>query len=820
MSADPGKGQSGEGSRYRGEAGPRFENTAGAQVGSGNIQVNNFYGDSAEIPEDRGMPSAVRLPARYVHGVALPRNWADRSDDIKRISMLLEGDDVRVLNILAIGGTGKTSAMRKVAELNDNGTGRFDSLIWFSLYRDDDVERFFLEACRYLVPGFDIARYESTFERASLFQDAIAARATLIVLDGFEKIVDMSPAAPGDGKIGRREMASFLAWVLSSGSRSAVVLTSRVRLGEFADADGYLELELPDLRPDAAVEYLRSGGVDGPIRSVRQVADSYGCHALALAVYIDYARYRGLGRDVRQIDLPLTFPPESTTADRLNRLLSHYYMYLGNDERAVLSWISASPRGLEIDELLSLSNHEIPAAGGGRSSGSTTVGPLRRLSASVLIAPNEDGSVVRFDSHPVIKAFCYDRLSPDDRRRVHHQLLELAQATPVPVRPATIQEIHPLLDVFWHALAIDDAETAYKTWRDERVHRGLLWWGSYQPALEIIDQLLSAPVYRADTTRAARGRLLGEEAILLAKLGRPHEALQAYSEGIACTTNDPERSLKLLLDMSEAQMEVGVFLDASRTLQRAESLIGEVPGFPIYKLTGRRGQLAAALAPLEKAEEILAEALRQVADLERASPPGYTCLFLRTRGDLRCANGLLDEAEDDYRAALQQAMDSRWRFTDYEGHVRRGLGDLASRRRNEREANRYFSSALDLARRIGYSWLEAEVFVAKAQSALLFDDFPAAEEWATGGLGLADAGGWVALAAESLLVKAECSKHRDSAEFETYIESVRSLVMRSGKRSLKSRYTEITGDALLWNIQFTGMRLIPSIRRILTSGSG
>jgi hypothetical protein len=146
-------------------------------------------------------PSTARLPARYVHGVALPKNWADRSDEIKHISLLLERDDVRVVNIVAIGGTGKTSVMRKVAELIDNDTGKFDSLIWFSFYRDHDVERFFLEACRYLVPGFDPTRYESTFERASLLQDTIATQATLIVLDGFEKIVDTSPAAPaGQGR--------------------------------------------------------------------------------------------------------------------------------------------------------------------------------------------------------------------------------------------------------------------------------------------------------------------------------------------------------------------------------------------------------------------------------------------------------------------------------------------------------------------------------------------------------------------------------------------------------------------------------------------
>jgi len=792
-----------------------FDGVAGAQVGSGNVQVNNFYGDAASPGASRNeeSPSAARLPARYVHGAALPKNWADRSDEIKRISLLLERDDVRLVNVVAIGGTGKTSIIRKVAELLDGGAGKFDSLIWFSFYRDDDVERFFLEACRYLIPKFNSAEYGSTFERASLLQDAIASRATLIVLDGFEKIAD-------GGKVGRREMASFLSWILSSSARSAVVLTSRVRLDEFAESDGFLEIELPDLQPDAAVQYLRSGGMVGPERSVRQVVNSYGCHALALAVYLDYARFRSIARDVREVDAPLTFPSQSNIADRLNRLLLHYYTHLGQDERAILSWISASPRGLEMNELRSLSSPDLPIPRAGLAGDPATIGPLRRLSNSVLITPNEDGSVVRFDSHPVIKSFCYDRLSPDDRRRVHQQLLSLARTLPVPAAPATIQEIHPLLDVFWHALAVDDAETAYAAWLDDRVNRGLLWWGSYQPALEIVDQLLGSPTYRADITRVARGRLLGEAAILLVKLGRPREALQAYSDAITCTESDPERSLKLLLNMSEAQMEVGLFLDAAQTIRRAEALFEQLPEFPAYKLTGRKGQLAAAVSSQELAEEILAAALRQVAGYERTSPPGFTCLFLRTRGDLRCMNGLLDSAEDDYKAALQQATDSRWRFTDYEGHIRRGLGDLASRRQDEQQANNYFASALDLARRIGYTWLEAEIFIAKAQSALRFGDLAQADKWATEGYTLADGGGWVALAADSLLVRAECSQRSSGKKFSSYLESARGLVTQSGKRALKSRYTEISGEALLCKIPMTGAPSTPPIQRMPISGYG
>ncbi len=747
------------------------------------------------LPAAAGKARVTRLAPRYIHGAALPKNWADRGADIQRIAGLLERDDVHLLNIVAIGGTGKTSVMRKVADYLTEKSERFDSLIWFSFYRDEDVERFFLEACRYLVPGFDSAAYESTFERASLLQEAIEARSALLVLDGFERIVNVGPRSPAIGRISRREMASFFSYVLSSRTRTTIALTNRVRLDEFAETEGYFEEELPDLQLNAAVGFLKSGGIGGPERSLRRAATAYGCHALALAVYLDYVRYRGLAGNIRQVDAPLTFPAETTLADRLSQLLTQYYEHLGIRERAILNWISASPRGLEIHELHDLTTAHSADSGSSPARDSAAADALRQLSSSALVTPNQDGVITRFDSHPLIKAFCYHRLDSGERRCLHRQLLTLAQAQPVPANPLAIDEIQPLLDVFWHALAIDDVDTAFSAWSDERVHWRLLWWGSYQSALDLVDRLISSPALRAQPAQTTKGRLLGEAAILLVKLGQPSQALDAYDEGVACLRTDPKRSLELLLDLSEAQMEVGIFLEADETLKKAERLFSEVPGFPAYKLTGRKGQLATAIGSFQDAENLLAEALQQAVDLERGAP-GYTCLFLRTRADLRCSYGQLDAAQTDYEAALQHATDPRWRFLDYEGHLRRGLGDLASRRSSEPEANAHFAAALDIARRIGYHWLEVETFVAKARSALRFENPGEAEKWAVRACTLAETGGWVALAAECLLIRAECSRRRGEEGADKYLSSARSLILRSGRHSLRAEYTSITGEIL------------------------
>src|SRR5260370_42430499 len=130
----------------------------------------------------------------------------------------------------------------------------------------------------------------------------------------------------------------------------------------------------------------------------------YGWHALALAVYLDYVRYRGLAGNIRLVDAPLTFPAETTLADRLSRLLTHYYEHLGIRERTILNWISASPRGLEMRELHDLTASHSADPGSSRTRDSVATDGLRQLSSSALVTPNQDGVIIRFDSHPLIKA--------------------------------------------------------------------------------------------------------------------------------------------------------------------------------------------------------------------------------------------------------------------------------------------------------------------------------------------------------------------------------------------------------------------------------
>jgi tetratricopeptide (TPR) repeat protein len=729
------------------------------------------------LPRDTG-----RLPPRYLHGVPLPRNWADRSDEVRHFSRRLADRDTRVLNIVALGGTGKSTLLRKVADHIFEDVSRYDALFWFSFYREEDVERFFLEACRYLVPGFDPATHESTFERAILLQEITETRSALIVLDGFERVVTVRAGRRGADRISRREVSTFLAHLMSSRSGTAVAITSRVRLDEFADVSGFVEEELADLKPAAAVAFLRGGGLKGSDRALRRVADAYGRHALALTVFIDYVRFRGAGNRVNLVDAPMSFPPESTRAERLNALLDHYSVYLTDAERCVLNLIATSVRGLTREELGELLGQAPDGVDG-----------LRSLGASNLATLHQDGDILRFDSHPLIKGHFYDELPADERRGMHQRLLALAQAKPVAQHPAAIDEIQPLLDTFGHAAAIGEVETAFATWQDRRVRNRLLWWGSYQTALDLVDRLLTVPAFRSRSTAFMQGFLLDQAGMLLVKIGQPADAVDSYREAVDCLEEHSERQLQTLLHLCETQIEVGLFLDARESLRRATDLFATVPGFPRFRLVGRKGYLATALDSAGHAEALLTQAIREAGEQE-GEVPGYRCLFLRIRGDLHCAHDRLDLAEADYGAALALATDERWRFTDYEGHLRRGLGEVACRRLRYAEAKAHFAAALDIARRLGYRWLETETFVAQARCALRAADIDAAETDATTAHDLAQAGGWVALQADSLLVLAECLGSCGLPTDEM-LTTAGGLIARSGSRPLKARYAQLSGKA-------------------------
>jgi tetratricopeptide (TPR) repeat protein len=151
---------------------------------------------------------------------------------------------------------------------------------------------------------------------------------------------------------------------------------------------------------------------------------------------------------------------------------------------------------------------------------------------------------------------------------------------------------------------------------------------------------------------------------------------------------------------------------------------------------------------------------------------------------------LLDAAQADYHAALALATDERWRFTDYEGHLRRGLGEIACQRSHWTEARAHFSAALDIARRLGCRWLETETFAATARCYLRIGDLDGAEKDATIANDYAVEGGWIALEADSLMTLAECRLRRRMPAGRE-LETAGDIVSRSGSRALEVRYLRL-----------------------------
>src|ERR1700722_7492582 len=97
--------------------GASFDQAAGAQVGSGNVQVNYFYGGLAHVDSlSEGAPrepgDAARQPGPSVtwfHGTESVDNFKGRVEELEQLSSWAANSQIRVIGVNAWGGAGKTA---------------------------------------------------------------------------------------------------------------------------------------------------------------------------------------------------------------------------------------------------------------------------------------------------------------------------------------------------------------------------------------------------------------------------------------------------------------------------------------------------------------------------------------------------------------------------------------------------------------------------------------------------------------------------------------------------------------------------------------
>ena len=658
------------------------------------VQARSIGNVTFHLP-DPARPVPLQLPNA-------PRSFATRDDELQMLEGWRRENMGRPLLLVISGpaGVGKTTlALRWLHDMRDEHR---DGQLFAELtdagstpVTPEDALDWFLRSLGVAAQNIPVGRAQ----REALYRTLTADRCIAVLLDDALSAAQVRPLIP-------------------AGSRSVVVVTSRMRLSGLA-MDGARVLDVDPLNTAASVELLKA--VAGPRRAAAEPAAAAElaslCGGLPLALSIVGARLaarprRSLAREVNDLraeqgrlrGLALDNDVSVEAVQDMS------YRSLGPDERELYRLIGLHP-GPEcgVDVLASVSgwdSHRVASAVGGA------------VEANILIEVEED----RFRCHDLIRLHA-QRVAEQEsvdcaavRRRVIEWYLDQVVAADVVIHPLR-PRLGPryadssLWDVFgdraaalrWMEVERRNVRSAVQVAFECRLHE-LVWqfcegmWGfflhtrHYTEWIDLHEIGLQSAVLCGD--RRAEARLCSQQGFAYAKLRRFDDAITLNTRAlrIAEQVGDTQATATALSQLGRAARGRGDFDGALEYYRRSRDMqqgIGRIRGVALC--TRRIGDI---LGRLGHPHEAVAELRKAAAMMEQLGDETQHARALMEIGK----NWLRAEMADDAAPPLEQALAMMRAFGSpyYQAEILGNLARVAQARGDVDTARAHYREAIAL----------------------------------------------------------------------------------------------------------------------------
>lgn len=717
------------------------------------------------IPSDKinsilrvlGIKSSISFNVKYVHSAALPRVYASRENEINEIIQILSSEDNRIVLVKGIGGAGKTTVARKILEVINQAGSVFNSALWYSFYRDDDVDHFLVESCRLLIEGFDPSKYPSPFSKTLLLKEVLSKKRILFVLDGFELMQEKNLASSNYGVIKHKAIKDLLLGVCEEQTITRILMTSRAPLTEFQDLNGYYEFPLNPLINSVATKYLQETGVAGTEKELSNICEVFGNHPLTLSVLADYLKILPSVEDVEKINELRDFSKDTPQGEKLNKILDGYWETLNLSEKYFISRLSLLRSGAKSDmlQLLSANNLGEPCGINHPEFRAT----IRRLRQSSLVSIEGNDKIFNVTIHPLIQQNVKSNISKEIQKHIHLEFSIYYEKEFIERDEYySLRDIQSLINRYYHLIYANEYDAASQLMLDSnlRLLNRLLWWGHYWLAYELfLMPLITA--YENGTWASSQEEMsyiYRQAGNIMAKTKGTYYAEQLYNKAVAVVEGNDNLAARPIQYLSELLAEAGRFQDAYRTIHRLTQINNNLEKkIERYRILGREGYINAGLGNVNLAKNQLLDAIQLSSDPD-AGDDGYLCLFLRVLGDLNYYCKDYDSAIHYYKAAVRIAKKKKNNYTDYVGHILRGFGDVFRAQGKINRSEYMYKQALFIAQNTGYIWLEAEVKIGLSLLNLEAGDVDAAESLANSTLRMLPSRNWLVPETQAYIILA------------------------------------------------------------------
>ncbi len=654
------------------------------------------------------------------HPYAMPPNFTGRRAERTELSQWLEQDSQHpLLVICALGGFGK-SALAWHWLLHDVDAAAWPRVVWWSFYEPEaTVERFLAETLAYL--GVDPRRYPGPRQQADALLSLLRQPGTLLLLDGFERALraysSMMAAYQGDevaggklqvagGQVDSTDTPSginhsqlpidhsqldcvspiaehFLRSLASlPGLRGKVLMTTRLvpRVLQAHDGDlllGCREIELTQMQPADAVAFFRSQGIRGGRAEIEAACAPYGYHPLSLRLLAGWIK-----KDMQQpgdIVAARRLDVSGDLVQRRHHVLETAYGSLLPAQQQLLSRIACfrGPVGYEALAAVAAQSQKSDFFSGKPSLVGRLFGRNERVredkkpgfSLDAALPDLIDRGLLhrdlktnRFDLHPIVRRYAYDRLAGDQRSAAHAQLRDYFAAVPPVERVQTLDDLAPVIELYHHTLAAGQYDEAWVLYRDRLWKTIYYQLGAYQMQIELLRSLFRDGENRPPTlnNEAHQDHAMNELANSYSLSGQPRRAVPLFETiNASFEKRGDKHNLAIGLgNLADGQAKIGALRAAEANLRRRIELCREIED-EFDEAIGHQelGPLLAYRGAWDEAEGELAAALAITAWNENPQGHGVNWAY-RTLGALLFMRAV-PLTSDPVRSPLSDSEGSR-----------------------------------------------------------------------------------------------------------------------------------------------------------------
>ncbi len=742
------------------------------------------------------------------HPYGMPPNFTGRREERNMLTGWLNSDkDHPLLIIRALGGFGK-SALTWHWLTHDVDAKQFPAVVFWSFYEGDaSFENFLKETLKYL--GVPNAEQLNPRQQTEILLNLLQRPGLLLILDGFERVLrayfNMGAAYQGDElqkdkyddvQGNSRDCVNMFADAFLQGigafgfmMRSKVLMTTRLtpraveRHGQFLQ--GVREEELKEMKKEDAVAFFHAQGIRGTHAEIEAACEPYGYHPLSLRILAGLiVNDRNAPGDISAAkDLEIT----GNIIQNKHHVLETAFNTLSLSQKSLLGRVACFRAPTSYDALKT-----IQGSGHGNDFLDDS---LKALESRGLV--HWDRKANKYDLHPIVRRFAYDRLTASDRTAAHTRLVNYFDAVPKLEKVDKLEDLAPVIELYHHMVRagnLDEAALMYY----QRLRQPIYYqFGSYQLTIELLRALFingedKLPSIKREELQTWAINLLGNAYSLN---GQPRRAVPLFLLG-----NEPDEksgnkkgvAIGLGNVASMAQIHIGALREAERNLRRQIDLCREIADEFIETVGHTElGRVLSYRGVWQEAEQEFSQSLKITEKISHVQSQGVTwsyrvlrLLFLARDNPksqienlklaIKSAQRALELADETARTIYPSPRDyvrAHWLL----GSAYRANGDLTLAEEN-------LSKALNLCRQINAVDHEADILLDIARLRYAQGDLKDAQEKASEALVITERSGYVLQGADVNLFLAQYAleQEKDKAKAKVYAEEAKKLATCDG----------------------------------------